>query len=166
MFKKVLSLALAAVMALTLVACGSSSDEEAPFTADLTAFYNSLCEQYGENFPANADVAADEAMLEMVYPGLAAIETTQRVIFQPMMGAVMCEIALIEVADPADLEAVKTILQTRIDTQVDGGAWYPESIEGWQNNSRITTKGNCVMMIAYEECDAIVDAFQALGGAQ
>lgn len=161
MFKKILSLALAAVMALSLVACSSKPQQQA--APDLTAFYTALCEQYGENFPANADVAADEAMLEMVYPGLAAIETKQRVIFQPMMGAVVCEIALIEVANADDLAAVEAILQARIDAQIDGGAWYPESIEGWQNNSRISKLGNCIMMIAYQECDAIVDSFQALG---
>ena len=158
MLKKVFSLALAAVMALTLTAC-TSKQAEAP---DLNAFYTALCEQYGENFPANADVAADPEMLEMLYPGLAAIETRQRVIYQPMMGAVVCEIALIEVANADDLPAVQDILQARIDAQVEGGAWYPESIEGWQNDSRIVTEGNCIMMIAYQECDAIADSFRGL----
>jgi len=34
--------------------------------------------------------------------------------------------------------------------------------EGWKANSRIVTNGNCVMMIAYSECDAVVDAFNGL----
>ena len=83
-------------------------------------------------------------------------------VYQPMMGAVVCEIALVEVADAADVETVKGIFQGRIDSQVDGGAWYPESIEGWKNNSRITVNGNCIMMIAYSECDSVVDAFNGL----
>ena len=57
---------------------------------------------------------------------------------------------------------VKAIFQARIDAQVDGGAWYPETIEGWKNNSRIVVNGNCVMMIAYSECDAVVEAFNGL----
>ena len=129
---------------------------------DLTAFYTSLCNQYGENFPANMNAAEMPDMMEGFFPGLSAIETKQLMAYQPMMGAVVCEIVLVEVANSADVEAVKTILQSRIDTQVDGGAWYPESIEGWQNNSRIAVNGNYIMMIAYSECDAVVDAFNAL----
>lgn len=129
---------------------------------DLTAFYTSLCEQYGENFPANADIV-EFGMLNDMFPGLADIATKQLLAYQPMMGAVVCEIVLVEVENSADVDAVKEILQTRIDMQIDGGAWYPESIEGWQNNSRIVSNGNYVMMIAYQECDAIVEAFNALG---
>ena len=129
--------------------------------ADLKAFYESLASKYGEEFPANADLV-EFGMLPDMYPGLAEIETEQLLVFQPMMGAVVCEIALVEVSNAADVETVKTILQGRIDEQVNGGAWYPESIEGWKNNSRVVANGNCVMMIAYSECDAVVDSFNAL----
>lgn len=128
---------------------------------DLNAFVMSLAEQHGENFAANANVV-EFGMHTDLYPGIADINTKQLVIYQPMMGAVVCEIALAEVADAADVEAVKTIFQSRIDTQVDGGAWYPESIEGWQNNSRIVTNGNFVMMIAWQYCDEAVSAFNDL----
>ena len=131
-------------------------------SVDLNAFYVSLTEKYGENFPANMNLCEMQEMLDGFYPGLSAIAANQMMIYQPMMGAVVCEIALVEVADAADVETVKGILQSRIDTQIDGGAWYPESIEGWQKNSRIAVNGNCVMMIAYSECDAVVDAFNGL----
>ncbi len=130
--------------------------------ADLTAFYTSLVETYGENFPANMNLCDMQEMLDSFYPGLSAIGTKQMMIYQPMMGAVVCEIALVEVENAADIEAVKTIFQGRITAQVEGGAWYPESIEGWKSNSRIAVNGNCVMMIAYSECDAVVDAFNGL----
>ena len=97
-----------------------------------------------------------------LYPGIGDVNTNQLVIYQPMMGAVVCEIALAEVADAADVETVKNIFQERINAQVDGGAWYPESIEGWQNNSRIVTNGNFVMMIAWMFCDDAVADFNAL----
>ena len=83
-------------------------------------------------------------------------------VYQPMMGAVVCEIALVEVTNSSDVETVKGMMQARIDAQVDGGAWYPESIEGWKNNSRIVTNGNCVMMIAWQFCDDAVADFNAL----
>lgn len=129
---------------------------------DLNAFYLSLMDTYGENFPATMNVCESIEMLDTFYPGLSAIDTKQMMIYQPMMGAVVCEIALVEVTNSADVDAVKAILQGRIDTQVEGGAWYPESIEGWKSNSRIVTNGNCLMMIAYSECDAVVGAFNGL----
>ena len=131
-------------------------------SVDLTAFYTSLTQTYGENFPANMNLCEVPEMLDGFFPGLSAIDTKQMLIYQPMMGAVVCEIALIEVANTADVETVKGILEDRITAQVDGGAWYPESIEGWKNNSRVVVNGNCVMMIAYSECDAVVSAFNGL----
>ena len=140
-------------------------EPEAPAASagvDLNGFYTSLVDSYGENFPANMNLCESVEMLDAFYPGLSGISTNQLMIYQPMMGAVVCEIALAEVADSADVETVKGIFQSRIDSQVDGGAWYPESIEGWKNNSRIVANGNTIMMIAYSECDAVVEAFNGL----
>lgn len=159
--KKIIALLLAAAMCFCLLAaCGEKEPEVK--NADLTAFYTSVAETYGENWAATANLQEVPEMMEMVLPGMADIETKQLVAYQPMMGAVVCEIVLVEVANAEDLDAVKTILQGRIDAQVQGGAWYPESIEGWQNNSRIVENGNYVMMIAYEKCDEIVSSFNAL----
>ena len=129
---------------------------------ELNGFYTSVCTTYGENFPANMNLCESVEMLDAFYPGLSGLETKQLMIYQPMMGAVVCEIALAEAANEADVETIKGIFQSRIDSQVDGGAWYPESIEGWKNNSRIVANGNTIMMIAYSECDAVVEAFNAL----
>ena len=139
-------------------------EAEAPVAggADLNAFYLSQLDTYGENFPATMNLCESVEMLDGFYPGLSAIDTKQMMIYQPMMGAVVCEIALVEVTNSADVDAVKDIFQARIDTQVEGGAWYPESIEGWKSNSRVVANGNCVMLIAYSECDAVVDAFNGL----
>ncbi len=141
----------------------SVPDTSAPTTGsvDLNAFVFDLADQHGENFAANANVV-EFGMHNDMYPGIVDIPTKQLVIYQPMMGAVVCEIALAEVTNAADVEAVKAIFQARIDAQVAGGAWYPASIEGWQNNSRIVTHGNYVMMVAWELCDDAVAAFNDL----
>ena len=132
-----------------------------PVAIDLTQFVFDLADKHGENFAANTDVV-EFGMHNDLYPGIADVATNQLVIYQPMMGAVVCEIALAEVADAADVEAMKAVFQARIDAQVDGGAWYPESILGWENNSRIVTNGNFVMMIAWQFCDYAVADFNAL----
>ena len=128
---------------------------------DLNQFVFDLADKHGENFAANANVV-EFGMHNDLYPGIADIATNQLVIYQPMMGAVVCEIALAEVVNAADVEAVKANFQARIDAQVDGGAWYPASIEGWEKNSRIVTNGNFVMMVAWEFCDDAVADFNAL----
>ena len=145
---------------------------------DLVEFYNTL---YNELYPLDADgnatgpfatdlmdletsgMTAEDAamMLEMYYPGLAAIETEQMHVYIPGMSFSAFEVVLIELANAGDAEAVKTILQARIDAQAAGGAWYPQAVEGWVNNSRIVTNGKYVMMAVGSDCDKFVDAFNA-----
>ena len=130
-------------------------------SVDLNAFVASLAAKHGENFAANANVV-EFGMHNDLYPGISDIAANQLAIYQPMMGAVVCEIALAEVTNASDVDAMKAIFQARIDAQVEGGAWYPESIEGWKNNSRIVTNGNYVMMIAWQFCEDAVADFNAL----
>jgi len=106
-------------------------------------------------------------MIDGYYPGLVDIATKSCAVYMPMMSSVVCEIALVEVENEADVQAVKDLFEARIAYQVGddsnpGGAWYPESIEGWKNNSRVVSNGNCVMLVAFESCDAIVEQFNAL----
>ena len=60
------------------------------------------------------------------------------------------------------VETVKTIFQNRINTQAEGGAWYPETIEGWKNNSKIVVEGNYVAMFVIPE--GMMDAASAFSG--
>ena len=126
---------------------------------DLHSFYRSILTG-DESF--NATEAVFGELLENFYPGLSAIALKQQEIYMPMMSAVVCEIAMAEVENASDVPAVQAIFQARINTQAGGGAWYPESVAGWQNNSRVVAHGNYVMMIAYKNCDAIVSQFNAL----
>ena len=135
---------------------------------DLQKFFESLLVTDTESPDYfNPDVRIEAEMLDAVYPGLSGVATRQVVIYQPMMGAVACEIALVEVENAGDVQKVKDIFQARIDAQVGtddapGGAWYPETIEGWKNNSRIVDHGNYVMMIVWEKADQFVEQFNAL----
>ena len=139
--------------------------EEAPAAEGLHAFVESVANANPDNWPMMMPLDA-EAM-GAFYAGLSDIATKDCAIYMPMMSAAVCEIALVEVENEADIQAVKDIFQARINYQVGddenpGGAWYPESIEGWKNNSRIVSNGNLVMMVAYSECDAVVEMFNAL----
>ena len=131
---------------------------------DLTAFYESLAAG-GVNMPAM--MQTDSEALDAFYAGLGDIKTRQCGVYMAMISAAVGEIALVEVENDADVQAVKDIFQARIDYQVGddtnpGGAWYPASIEGWKNNSRIVSNGNYVMLVALEGADDVVAAFNAL----
>ena len=145
---------------------GGSSTPSTPETpsapeasqVDLSAFYTTESGKYefGMVTLADAELAAN------VYPGLFDIAAEQCLPYINMMTMNTSEIVLVEVTNSSDVDKVKEILQSRIDAQVEGGAWYPSAIEAWQNNSRIVSNGNYVMMVVHESCDSIVDDFNAL----
>ena len=136
----------------------STPETPADSQVDLSAFYTTESGKYefGMVSLADAELAAN------VYPGLFDIDTKQCLPYINMMTMNTSEIVLIEVTNSSDVETVKGILQSRIDAQVAGGAWYPSAIEVWQNSSRIVSHGNYVMMVVHEDCDSIVSDFEAL----
>ena len=133
-------------------------------SVDLAAFYETVAS--GDNMPAM--MQAEGEVLDSFYPGLTGIQTNQCGVYTAMISAAVGEIALVEVQNSADVQAVKDIFQARINYQVGddqnpGGAWYPASIEGWKNGSRIVSNGNYVMLIALSEgADDVVSSFNAL----
>ena len=168
--RKLISLLLALTLLAALASCGNgNSGGSAPAAdVDLKAFYESLLvtDPESEDY-FNPDVPVEGDALATAFPGLEDIATKQLVIYQPMMSAVACEIALVEVENADDVQKVKDIFQARIDAQVGtddapGGAWYPATIEGWKNDSRIVSNGNYVMLIVWEDCDTFVAEFNAL----
>lgn len=127
-----------------------------------------IAEANPETFAAN--MTLDAEMIGVYYEGLSDVAVIDMAVYMPMMSAVVCEIAIVEVADPADIDAVKEIFQNRIAYQVGddenpGGAWYPESIEGWKNHSEVVVEGNYVMLIAWEGKDSAVEIFRETVGA-
>jgi len=106
-------------------------------------------------------------LIDTYYPGLSQVERKQTVIFGAAISATAAEAALIEVANTKDVGVVRSLFQSRINYQVGdgdepGGAWYPQTTEAWRNNSRVVSRGNYVMLIVSDNCDAIVDSFKAL----
>ena len=77
------------------------------------------------------------------------------------------ELALAEVKDSKDADAVKEIFQARIDYQTGdgetpGGAFYPETTRQWEENSRIAAKGNYIMLVVAGDPDSIESDFNSL----
>ena len=102
----------------------------------------------------------DAAELEGLYPGLTAVKTTQIVAYQPPVSGFGCELVMVEVANAADAETVRGIMQQRVDSIANDTA-YPENAPAWKNNSAVTVNGNYVVMGVLPEGMTLPAAFKA-----
>lgn len=64
---------------------------------------------------------ADAALMDGLYAGLSDIDTVECIAYATSMSMNSNEFTLVQVADNADVEAVKAILQARIDYMVGDG---------------------------------------------
>ena len=138
---------------------GTTTPEPEPSKVDLAAFYTTVSANY--SLPSHLSLG-DSQMVDQYFAGLSAISTEQSQVYINKMSMNMGEIALVQVKDSKDVDAVKAIFQARIDSMVNGGAWYPEPTRLWSEDSRIVSNGNYVMMVVSESCDSIVKDFNAL----
>ena len=154
--KRMICLILALVLTLALVACGKKSDDA---NVDLAK----VCAEAVEYVMANSDMVlfeAAEGEIKMVYPDLDAIKCKQLVgYFPPVMGA-SYEVVMAEVENSADVDKVKAILQSRIDTIVNDTT-YPDNAAGWKAGAAIYTNGNYVVLSVLPESIEKPAAFKA-----
>lgn len=164
MLKKILTLAMAAALAVSMVACGNTASKPTatPEPVDLAAFG----EQYvtAEQMPALLDSENEmgKQILDMNYAGLSDIDTQQCLPYVSMMSVNNSEMVLVQVKNADDVSKVKDIFQARIDNMLNGGTFYPETIEIWQNSAQIVENGNYVALVVSTDKDAIVEAFNGL----
>ena len=159
--KKYMTALLALALALgALTACGAKQDNSEAVEVDLPAFYAELEKKFQWNEGYMVDLEGE--MLESYYPGISDIPVTQFVAKAPMMSSVVNELVLMQCQSEEDAAEAAAILQTRVETQAEGGAWYPESMEAW-SKAQIIQHGAYVAMFAsasYQQ--EMVDDFEAL----
>lgn len=166
--KKWFVMALAACMLIGLLA-GCGSKEEGSAQVDLSAFYETLAEEYHWSEDPQTSQEGDLLMssvegelLESYYPGLADVATEQLIVKTPMISSVVNEVVFAQCKSEDDAASAAEILQSRADAQAEGGAWYPESMEAW-GKAKVIQNGTYVAMIASAERQTeIEDAFNAL----
>lgn len=135
---------------------GADGEEASPlkdFYATLQAKYEGL----------DAMMVIEGELLETYYPGLSEIAAVEEIYLQEtMITTANVAVGMVKLSEDATLEditAVQEILQARITTQAEGGAWYPESCETWKNGI-ITSVSNTVGMFVYpEQAQELADAF-------
>ena len=160
--KRLLSILLSMTLLLGLAACGTKgNDAPAKEAPDLNQYYEDFMASLPENDrPAMMDLEAD--LLSQNYPGLENIQTKQLVAKAAMISMVAYEFVLVEAENAADAQKVSEILQARIDYKIEDGAFYPMTLEGWEN-AEIVTQGNVVaLIVAQDRQDQAVEAFNKL----
>lgn len=160
MMKKMIAALLALTMAFALVACGGNGGQGAAEAPDLQAYYDDFMASLGDNAPMMIAIEGD--MLESAYPGLSDYTLKQSVLEMAGISAVAYEMALVETESESDAQAVEQIFQARVDSQLQGGAMYPATIEAWENASVLVEGCVVALIVAGEDQAAAVDAFNAL----
>ncbi len=110
-----------------------------------------------------AMMVMDGELLDTYYPGLSGIDAVEEVLIQEtMMSMSNVAVGLVKLKADATLEdvlAVTDVLQSRMTTQAEGGAWYPESCETWKKGVT-TSVSNCVgMFVAPTDAQSMADLF-------
>jgi len=117
----------------------------------LSEFFSTL---QGEYEGLGAMMVLDTQLLDSYYPGLTGIAAVEEMLIQEsMISTANMAVGLVRLSESAtqeDVLAVQSILQSRITTQADGGAFYPASCETWKNGV-ITSASNCVGMFVYPD---------------
>lgn len=162
--KKLMMVVLALTLLLSLAACGGNNADQATVEVpDLNQYYKDFMASLDEdNAPAMTDANEDASYVDAFFPGLNDIELKQSVLQMATISATAFELDLVECADESDVETVKTIFQTRIDNQINGGAFYPETTAAWEK-AEVLVNGNIVaLIVAGEHQSDAVDTFNAL----
>lgn len=166
--KKFLTVTLASALLLAgLLSCSGGSQEK---QVDLSAFAKSLQEKY-EFASYLTEMTPEYPYYEQDMannlPGLLDMDLEQMVIYMTMITLNNGEFSMVQAKSPQDAAKAAEIFQARIDYMAGdgespGGALYPGPTELWLNSARVVTQGNYVLMVVGEECEQIVEDFNAL----
>ena len=127
--KKLLLIILTLAMIVSLFGCGGKDKGPEPGTP-VSSFYDAILAVQPED--AGDLIFFEEsnpALINSFYPGLNGIELSRQAFYMPLIATRPCEIALVEVKDAANVQAVADIFRTRIDLGANNMT-YPESAAG------------------------------------
>lgn len=139
-----------AALLLLASGCGGQREDGGAEESDvaLDTLYAGMEELCGWEEGYMADVEGE--LLEGYYPGLSEIPAKQLVVKVPAMSSDVNEIVLFQGETEEDAEEAAGILQARVDAQVNGGAWYPETQAAWEK-AEVLRQGTYAALIASGE---------------
>ena len=157
--KRRMTLAIVCLLALSLLtACGGSGTKEVP-DVDLAAFCADKAAEYGWDENYLADIEGE--LLENYYPGLKDIPAKQLIVRVPMISAAVAEFVLMECETEDDAGKAKDILEQRAEDQANGGAWYPASMEAWEDAQVISNDRYVALLASSSHQSEAAELFNA-----
>ena len=145
--KKRAVLVLAALLLLA-AGCGGQGDGAETAEVSLTDLFAGMEESCGWEEGYMTDLEGE--LLEEYYPGLGEVPAKQLIVRVPAMSSDVNEIVLFQGETEEDAENAAAILQARVDAQVEGGAWYPETQAAWEK-AKALRQGTYAALIASGE---------------
>lgn len=90
----------------------------------------------------------DAAEIDRLYPGISDLDLKQKTFYRSPEDGLGCELAIVEVSDPKDVDTVMDIFNSRI----EAGKKEKGSVTDWKNNARAENPaGNYVILLAIPE---------------
>ena len=112
--------------------------------------------------------AVEGEVLEATYPGLASAAGVKDVmVMEPIISFSTVAVALVKLSDGADaaqIQAVKDILQARLDSQAGGGAYYLGASDAWANGVVVSAGDYVGMFVHADAAQAMADMFLSTYG--
>lgn len=165
--KRIFALLLAAVMLLSLAACGEAADPtEAPTEAptvpaeplDLQALYETMLTEMPAMMPMSEDMMLN-------YCGIFPEDCAQAVAAICQDGMRADEIWLIEAASEESLVKLKATAESRLKAKGEETVSYSPEQYKVVEKGQILTDGLYLVLIVTPEVDAVVEIFrEAIGG--
>lgn len=154
--KKIILVLMSVVMIMGLVACSSSQVESKKIEGTLEEIMATTYENTELELPMVANTEITDENIEY-YLGTSDIEYTKALASEAMISAIAHSVVLVEVAEDADVEAIKT----KIKENVNGFKWICVGVE--DENIIVDNVGNLIILsMDNENSQIIVDSFLAL----
>ncbi len=158
--KRILTFLLAALMTLSLTACGGEDPTNATVAQlNLEETYNTILS--GVEMP-DMYAVKPEQMLDLY--GIRAEDCNQAVVYICVNSLRADEIWLLEAKDAAAMETLKNLVNNRIAQKDAESITYSPEQNKVVKAAQIIEAGNYLVMIVSPDSAAIADAFRAAAG--
>lgn len=157
--KRFLSFLMAALMLLSLTACGGDTTTAAPKQLDLAATYTDITKdaQMPEMMKLETDLLLDLFGIRTEY-------CSQAVVYICVNSLRADEIWLLEAADEAAMESLKALVDSRIAQKDAESITYSPEQNAVVKAAQIIQAGNYLVMIVSPDAQTIAEAFRTAAG--
>jgi len=155
--KKIILCLLVGLMVLNIAGCSKVTPE--PKEPEITGTLEEIMEQVysgiEKEYPRNAITTINDENIEY-FLGTADIEYDEAIASEPMISSIAHSVALIRVAEGADVEDVKA----KIKENVDGRKWICVGVE--DDQIIVDNVGDLVILIMDKDSETIHESFLSL----